>query len=149
MLVQFVLGTIIILITIMLVGLSIWVTEALFSAARPWLMRPPHRAKMIGVIMFLGVWFLTMIVIDSWLWASAFLALGIFDRLEPAIYFSMVSFTTLGYGDIVLEPPWRILGAISAVCGLLNVGLMTAYLMDTLRQLRMKHIGDGRDASGS
>jgi hypothetical protein len=44
-----------------------------------------------------------------WIWAGAFLVLGLFPAVEPAVYFSIVSFTTLGFGDILLPVLWRLL----------------------------------------
>lgn len=40
-------------------------------------------------------------------WATTYLKLGAIEGLEPAIYFSTVTYTTLGYGDLVLDEQWR------------------------------------------
>jgi len=62
--------------------------------------------------------------------------LGTFDALEPALYFSVVSFTTLGFGDVVLTPQWRLLPGMSAANGLLIFGLSTAFLVEFFTHLR-------------
>ncbi len=62
--------------------------------------------------------------------------LGTFDAFEPARYFSVVSFTTLGFGDIVLAAEWRLLSGLSAANGLLVFGLSTAFLVEFLTRLR-------------
>lgn len=49
--------------------------------------------------------------------------------LEDAIYFALVTSTTLGYGDITLGSRWRLFGAMAAVNGLLTFGLSTAFLI--------------------
>ena len=46
--------------------------------------------------------------------------------MEQAVYFSLVTFTTLGYGDITLDAPWRILTGIEALNGVLLLGWSTA-----------------------
>jgi hypothetical protein len=56
----------------------------------------------------------------------------VFDRLEPALYFSIVSFTTLGYGDIILGEDWRLLAGMTATNGLIMIGLFTAFLVEIL-----------------
>jgi len=65
-------------------------------------------------------------ILEALLWASAYLAVGGFEGLESAFYFSLVVFTTLGFGDIVLDPAWRILTAIEAVNGIMMFGWTTA-----------------------
>jgi hypothetical protein len=64
------------------------------------------------------------------------LGIGAFDSLESAVYFSLVSFTTLGFGDIILGKEWRILSGMMAANGLLIFGLTTAVLVDFLSRLK-------------
>jgi voltage-gated potassium channel len=62
-------------------------------------------------------------------WAGAYITLGAIASLEEAIYFSIVSFTTVGYGDVVLPRNWRILGASEAAAGILIFGWSVALLI--------------------
>mgnify|MGYP003674721669 CR=1 FL=1 len=55
---------------------------------------------------------------------------------EESVYFGFVAFTTLGFGDILLPLQWRLLGGMAAANGLLNFGLLTAVIVETLRQVR-------------
>ena len=64
-----------------------------------------YRVSGIILLMFLAS---TMEVL---VWASTFLALNAIQGLEKALYFSMVTFTTLGYGEIVLNEQWRLLAS--------------------------------------
>ena len=140
MLGQIAFGSLIMLITVAIAGASVWVLETAFSVGRDWLMRPPHRPKLIVVVMTSAVWVLAMITLDVWLWAFAFQYLGVFPDLEHAVYFALVSFTTLGYGDLLLPTEWRILGGMAAANGLLNIGLMTAFMIEALRHIRVRQI---------
>lgn len=74
-------------------------------------------------------------VAQIWLWALFYLALGEFDRLEPALYFSTVVFTTLGFGDVLATPDWRLMAACEAASGLLLFGLSTAFLFEILGEI--------------
>jgi hypothetical protein len=74
-------------------------------------------------------------VAQIWIWALFYLGLGEFDRLEPALYFSTVVFTTLGFGDIVVSPDWRLMASCEAAAGLLLFGLSTAFLFEVLREI--------------
>jgi len=75
-----------------------------------------------------------------WLWAILFHILGAFPTLEEAVYFSMVSFSTVGYGDVVVEHSWRILSGFVAVNGLLAFGVFTAVLIEIIRGLSDRYI---------
>lgn len=68
-------------------------------------------------------------ILEVLLWAFAYMALGAIKELEAAFYFSMVTFTTLGYGDIVLDQGWRLLAPFQAATGIIMFGWTTAILM--------------------
>jgi hypothetical protein len=67
--------------------------------------------------------------VEIWTWAGAYLALGTLPNFTDALYFSTVTFSTLGYGDIVLAPEFRLFGALEGVSGFLLIGWSTAYLV--------------------
>jgi hypothetical protein len=62
------------------------------------------------------------------LWAGFLVLLGALQTYNDAFYFSLVTFATLGYGDIVLAPGYRIFGALGATCGSLMLGWSTALI---------------------
>lgn len=66
--------------------------------------------------------------VEVFLWAVLlrFLPDGGLSSLEEAMYFSFATFTTLGYGDITLQEPWRLLTGIEALNGVLLIGWSTA-----------------------
>jgi hypothetical protein len=68
-------------------------------------------------------------ILEVLLWAAAYMALGEIKDLEPAFYFSMVTFTTLGYGDIVLDESWRLLASFEAATGIIMFGWTTALVL--------------------
>ena len=72
--------------------------------------------------------------IEIWLWAFLYLYLDIsaVKDLETAVYFSTTSFSTVGYGDIVLSPDDRLLGAMQATSGMLLFGWSTAFIFEVL-----------------
>ncbi|WP_170769812.1 ion channel [Ruegeria lacuscaerulensis] len=64
-----------------------------------------------------------------WLWAVVWVLGETLPEWNEALYFSLVTFTTLGYGDIVLGEGLRIFGAFASVTGLLAFGLSTAFMV--------------------
>ena len=73
------------------------------------------------------------------IWAGLFMVVDEFDSFATALYFSGVNFATLGYGDIVMSPLWRLLGPMEAANGILMFGVTTA-VMTTLVADVIKHV---------
>lgn len=73
---------------------------------------------------------------EIWLYAAMYMLIGALPDFETALYFSTTSFTTLGYGDIVLEKGWRLFGAVEGANGLLLFGWSTAFLISVTSRMR-------------
>lgn len=140
MFIQLALGSVLLILSVMIAGTSFWLLEWRMTLMQPWLTRAPHRPKLILVLCVAALWVLLQMTIAVWMWAFTMLALGIFETLELSVYFALVSFTTLGFGDVLLPVEWRLLGGMAALNGLLNIGLVTAAMVETLRQLRIQQM---------
>jgi hypothetical protein len=66
-------------------------------------------------------------------WALLYRALGAFEDFETAGYFSGVTFTSLGYGDVVLSGRMRLLAPLQAANGLMMYGITTALFMAAIQ----------------
>jgi hypothetical protein len=140
MFLQIAIGTGLLLASILIAAVSAWVMEIAFQRGHYWLMREPHRPKLMLVIAGVSLWVLGVITAGIWIWAGAFYVLGVFATLEEAVYFAMVSYTTLGFGDVLLPIEWRLLAGMTAANGLLNFGLLTALLVEALRHIRLGQV---------
>jgi Ion channel len=74
-------------------------------------------------------------IAEASLWAAFFWKSGHLASFGDGWYFAGVSHTTLGYGDVVLQKPWRSLGPICAINGLLTFGCSTATLFLVLQMV--------------
>lgn len=77
------------------------------------------------------------------LWAALFVWLGEFEAYATAFYHSMVNFSSLGYGDVVMSEEWRLLGAMEASSGILMFGLSTGVGLAIFTTL-IRRMGDDR-----
>ena len=68
-------------------------------------------------------------IVEIVVWAVFYFADGAMPALQTAVYFSAVTYTTTGYGDLVLPPEWRLVGAIEALTGILMCGWSTAFFL--------------------
>ena len=83
---------------------------------------------------------LVTLTVGIWMWAYVLFGIGAFMSLEESLYFAIEAFSTLGLGDVVPRREWRILAAMAAVNGLLSFGLLTALLVEALRQVRLAQL---------
>lgn len=70
--------------------------------------------------------------VEIWLWAFAFDAIGAFSSFSTSFYFATVTYTTLGFGDVVAGDSLRIFASFAAITGLLTFGISTAFLIGLL-----------------
>ena len=137
---QFALGLGVIAATVVVEVLAIVaMNRAMGPRARAGGPMPPMRAALILAGATLGL--MVAMIAAVWLWALAFLWLGLFETTEEALYFALVCFTTVGFGDVVLGLEWRLLSGLAAANGLLIFGLSTAYLVEVLKITRVHSPG--------
>lgn len=138
MLTQILIGSTLLLCSILVSALFWWALETALIRLHPWAVRPPHGHKLMIILSLALVGTLGMMTVAVWLWAISLWLLKIFVTFEASVYFSLVAFTTLGYGDVLLPQEWRLLGGLAAANGLLLFGLLTAILVETLRDTRAR-----------
>lgn len=147
MLLQIAVGTAMLLVNILLAAVAGMVMELGFQRFHPWLMREPHAPRLVLLLATVSLWVLGVITAGLWIWALLYYALGAFPTLETAVYFSLVVYSTLGLGDVILPHEWRLLAGMEAANGFLNFGLLTALLIEALRQVRLRQAESRRHDS--
>ncbi len=75
--------------------------------------------------------------VEIWMWAGLYQWLGAFTDFEHALYFSTSTYVTIGYGDLVLAPGFRILGAIEGASGIILIGWSTAFFFSIVDRMRL------------
>jgi voltage-gated potassium channel Kch len=129
MLIQILIGSTLMLITTiihaggMAVGLR-WFTMT--YAKRFGMASLLTRSLVVGALVL--IMFVTTLV-EASVWATTYSVLGAITEFEKALYFSTVTYTTLGYGDIVLDDRWRLLSSFEAANGIIMFGWTTALII--------------------
>lgn len=77
-------------------------------------------------------------------WALAYAVLGVTTRETSTLYFAFVNYTTLGYGDVIPNKQWQLLGPMTAMNGVLMFGWSTAVIFEVLRRSLELHPGQDR-----
>ena len=78
-------------------------------------------------------------------WAAVYAIGGAMKDFTTAAYFSAVTYTTTGYGDLVLPEEWRVVGGVEALTGILMCGLSTGMFFAVFSKIFL--VGEGRDSS--
>jgi voltage-gated potassium channel Kch len=81
----------------------------------------------IRMLVLLAAWIIVLHLLEISAWALFYEWRGAMPGLQSAIYFSAVTYTTTGYGDLVLPEAWRLVGAIEALTGILMCGWSTGF----------------------
>ncbi|MEO5973401.1 MAG: ion channel [Sphingomicrobium sp.] len=133
--IQLALASLMVLVTVIvhLVGLAVLVR----------VLRSQHRfAKRLQItpltlLLAASIGLFALHTIEIWLYAVLYLLLGAINDFETSLYFSTVTYASVGYGDVLLPKPWRILGAIEGATGIIMLGWSTAFLVSLLAQLKL------------
>ena len=136
MLVQLVIGSLVIIAT---VAIQAEMFGLMTRRHEPVLTWTRHRFRRMAGTVFISIAMLMVLAtmtIEVWLWALVLLLTGAVQGLEPAVYFALVCFTTLGFGDITLATEWRLLSALIGANGFLMFGWSTAFMVELIRKTR-------------
>lgn len=87
--------------------------------------------SMLMTMAVLGVFLVN--VVQIWIWGLFYLVMGELPDLETALYYSTSTFTTVGYGDVVLSDQWRLLSSFEAANGMILFGWSTAFIFSMMR----------------
>ena len=92
----------------------------------------PRWARLFVV---LAGWIILLHVAEIMVWAVAYTWMHAMPDLQSGVYFSAVTYTTTGYGDLVLPDRWRLVGAIEALTGILMCGWSTGFFFAVLSKV--------------
>lgn len=103
--------------------------ESLFDTLKPLSFR--------GALLTLGIVFALIFVhfVEIWLFAFLYDYLGALHSFSEALYFSTISYATIGYSDASIHTEWRMVAALEGVLGVILLGWSTAFFVRVLGRL--------------
>ena len=109
------------------------------TGALRWLRRrtpsAPRRGPETCLLIGLAAWIILLHLVEIILWGLCYMWTGALPGVQTAVYFSAVTYTTTGYGDLTLPEAWRLVGAVEALTGILMCGLSTGFFFAVLSRL--------------
>jgi hypothetical protein len=138
LLIQLVIASAMVIATVFihLIGLALLVRGLRARSWHPFL----ERLRPINLLLGASLGIFAIHTVEIWLFALLYLLLGAAADFEQSLYFSTVTYASIGYGDVLVSKPWRILGAIEGAAGVIMLGWSTAFLVSLLAQSKLlKH----------
>lgn len=129
------LSSVLLLLTTAIHGMAMHLSLDLLRVSRAASWAPRSRWTRGAVVGGLAVAMLFASLIESWIWAVTYVGLGALPDLDTALYFSMVTYSSLGYGDVTLAHPWRLLSGVEAANGIMMFGWSTAVIVAAVQKV--------------
>lgn len=136
-----------IVITIVIQAFFVSCSISVLSSLAGWLSKPPFSLRIGISLACFACWLVVGMAIAVCGWAIVFIYVGAFQQFEPSLYFSIVTFTTVGYGDVVVGPQWRLLAGLTATNGLIVFGLNTAVLVEFMNHAHNAKLPEDKETT--
>jgi hypothetical protein len=129
-----------ILAAFVLMALCVVIHAVGLTAALRWVVRRSGRRRLsfprwAWRFIRLAAWMISIHMVEIAVWAWFFHWKQAMPDLQSALYFSAATYTTVGYGDLVLPIEWRLLGGIEALTGILMAGWSTGFFFAVVSQM--------------
>ena len=130
MLIQFAVSCALVVFCVAIHGLGLFaLNKALRTEAAIERLRrvDPLSERGVAITLAIVIAMLALHGIEIWAFAFAYVGLDAIPRLEDALYFSTISYSTVGYNDAHITADWRLLGAFESLLGMFLLGWSTAF----------------------
>ena len=108
----------------------------LLRAMRRWQVLPLTRFWPITWLLIRMTWCLMLIhLAEISVWGWFYLRRGCLPDAEAAFYFAGVTYTSVGYGDLVLAKPWRLLAPVEGLTGIIMCGLSASFFFAVVNRI--------------
>lgn len=99
----------------------------------------------VAIVVLVILFALAAHLVEIAFWAMLLVVCGEFREFGAAYYHSAVNYTTLGYGDLIMTPSWRLLGPLEAANGMLMFGVSIALIFAVIQGMLHSRFADLRD----
>lgn len=134
------------IIAAVLLAITVAVHSSGLGFVMRYLIRPharlPTHAWAISWLLIRITWLLIFLhLVEIGIWGAFYLWADCLPDAETAFYFSGVTYATVGYGDVVLPEPWRIMGPVEGLTGILLCGLSSGLFFAVVTRLYAARLG--------
>lgn len=105
-------------------------------------------ARTFWVLVSVVYGLLVLHVLQITVWAAFYQLGSFFPDFETSFYYSATSYSTVGYGDVLLPREWRVLGSMEGVTGVLMFGWSTGVLFTIAQRVHSQIVRPGGGSGG-
>lgn len=135
---QLLVGALMIAVCVVIHGLGLFTIQRIISGERM-----TERFENLQPLSVTGAFFTLIAVfaiifihfVEIWLFAFLYDYLGALHSFSEALYFSTISYATIGYSDASIHEEWRMVAALQGVAGIILLGWSTAFFVRILGRL--------------
>ena len=136
MLIQLILATAMVVLTVLIHGAGITaLARGLRIETNVYAEHHHFSVKRAVVILIIVLALFTLHGIEIWLYAGVYLLIDAVHNLEAAVYYSTITYASIGFGDTEMARSWRLVGAIEGINGVLLLGWSTAFFVTVVARL--------------
>ena len=133
-----------VLVAVALVAVTVAVhavgIAVMLRAMRRWVPLPPTHLWPITRLLISITWCLILLhLMEISMWGLFYLWWGCLPDTEAAFYFAGVTYTSIGYGDLVLAKPWRLFAPIEGLTGILMCGLSASFIFALVLRIHQEY----------
>ena len=128
MLKELLLGSFVVSLTVIVHTFGLIGVANVMNRVAGWNPLHEFRNKIISMVILVhGL--LALHTVEIWIWAAVYYMTGAVNSMSDGVYFSAITFSTLGYGDALIHVEWRMLAGMEGLSGFVLIGWSTAYLV--------------------
>lgn len=105
--------------------------------------------RQLRLLITVAGWTVLVHLVEITVWAAYYAGGGGMPDIDSALYFSAVTYTTVGYGDLVLPESWRLVGGIEALTGILMCGWSTGFFFAIVNQIFFRDAKTAASSTGT
>ena len=138
MLLQFALSIVMVVFCVIVHGFGLFgLTRALRTEGSVERLRHirPFSPRGVAFTLSIVVSIIALHGVEIWAFALIYVAVGAVQGLEPALYFSTISYSTVGYNDAHIAVNWRLMGAFESILGIILLGWSTSFFFRMLGRI--------------
>ena len=148
---QLAVGAAMIAVCVIIHGLALFTLRRVISTRRAaQSIEEAEALSFRGTILTLAMVFSLIFIhfIEIWLFAFFYTVLGALHNFQDALYYSTISYSTVGYDDAAISHQWRMIAALESILGIILLGWSTAFFVNFLKRLEDARPGPGTGGRG-
>ena len=96
---------------------------------------PAFSLRTLAFVLALALGLFALHGLEIWAYGALYLLLGALPNLETAVFFSTITYSTVGYDTQGFHESWRLVAAIEAINGVVLLGWSTAFFVTMMTRL--------------